>query len=292
MRGFFLCFSIIILLLPKFLYSSIENAQEHTAQNEWISTWLPKREKIFPSLIADPWETQQFIYWMNNYKLIGKIGSQVSFYHSIKKDFSKKLQLYADLLTFNSMRYRIEDGGGFDLDTSDTKFGLQLEYKHKKFMGRLGFEHISAHLADGLLWPKVKKTKQHYSREFIQLNISYEFLYFIPYAGIHFVASQRHPKEYEGKSFFIFQWGGEAFYPLFKKTYFLKSIDLFLAADWQSKQEYGFFTNQSYIAGLRFQGNNEEPFRIGLHLYTGYDPRGEFYNSKTTYWGFGFQQAL
>lgn len=279
---------IVVGIFFLFISSSFANTQE---QEVWVREWIPKKRKIFTSLLADPWETCQTILVLNDYNLTGKIGAQVPIYGAILGKISepvKEFQMYVDLLTYNSMRYRIEELRGFDLNTSDTKFGLQLEYKRKKWGGRFGIEHISGHLADGLLWPIQKKEKQYFSREFFQFHISHDFPQFIPYAGIHYIFHQNYGHE----KFLNVQWGGEYFFPLLQKLSFFKQIDAFIAADFQSKEEFRFFINQSYIAGFRFLGESEEPFRFGFHYYTGYDPRGEFFNSQTTIWGMGFQKPL
>ncbi|MBI3019539.1 MAG: DUF1207 domain-containing protein [Deltaproteobacteria bacterium] len=259
------------------------------AQGKWTSEFFPPKKVIFPGLVADPWETQASIFAINNYKQIGKIGSAIPLYRSTWTHPSQEIeivQLDFDLLSYNLMRFRKAEGGGFDLDTSDTKFGLILSYKKNQWHGRLGAEHISAHLADGQLWPMVKHAKQGYSREFLQLNISKSFAYAKPHIGIHSIFTSRHPKEYENKHFIIFQGGGDLFYPL------SKTFSLITAADWQARQEYDFFINQSYFAGIRIHGSYEEPAKFLFQYYRGYDPRGEFYDEKIHYWGIGFQYFI
>ncbi len=260
--------------------STTEN-QEDNLQ----SSFFAKKEKVFTPLVADPWETQCSIYALNNHEWLGRIGTDMPLYQT--QVWTPALfRLDLSLMTFNWIRFRKEEGGGFDLDSSDTKFGLIGNYKMENLHARLGLHHISSHLADGQLWPQQKKKKQGYSREFLQFNVSYELPYATPYLGTHYVFTQRHPKEYEGKSFLIFQWGGQVHHPLSEKT------SLFLAADWQSREEYSYFINQSYEAGIQFQGAFHDPARILWHYYTGYDPRGEYFNSKKSFWGFGIQQFL
>ncbi|MBI3016410.1 MAG: DUF1207 domain-containing protein [Deltaproteobacteria bacterium] len=265
------------------------------AQGKWAYELFPPKKVIFPPLVADPWETQTSIFFINNYRQIGKIGSSFPIYKSTRQadpsQETETLQLNIEGLSYNSMRFREETGlgnGGIDLDTSDTKFGLTLNYKKNQWHGRFGAEHISAHLADGQLWPTVRHIKRGYSREFLQLNISKSFTYVKPHIGIHSIFTSRHPKEYENKHFVVFQGGGELFYPL------SKTFSLILATDWQSRQEYDFFINQSYLAGIRIHGSYEDevPVKILFQYYQGYDPRGEFYDEKRNYWGFGLQYFI
>lgn len=271
-----------------FLFSFV--ALTTQAQEKRTHEFFPPKKVIFPGLVADPWETQASIFSINKYRFLGKIGNAIPLYRATwtppLAQEMEIVQLDLDLLSYNLMRFRKEEGGGFDLDTSDTKFGLALNHKGKSWDHRLSLEHMSAHLADGQLWPTVKRSKQGYSREFLQFNISKNFTYGKPHLGIHYIFSNRHPEKYENKQFFNLQWGGEIFYPL------SKIFSLMTAADWQAKQEYHFFISQSYFAGVRIHGSYEAPVKAAFQYYTGYDPRGEFYNVKTHYWGFGLQYFI
>ncbi len=249
-------------------------------------SFAPAKEKVFTPLSADPWETQCALFVLNHAYLLGKIGTDVPIFQTKRVSPGKPdeiLRLDVTLLTYNIMRFRREEGGGFDLDSSDTKFGLNGNYRKGNFFGRVGVGHISAHLADGQLWPTADRPKVGYSREFLQMNLSYEWTHLTPYIGTHYVFEQRHPDEYLGKDFFIFQWGGSATYPLYK------SVSLFSSADWQSREEYQFNINQSYSSGFQIQGAFHNPYRLLIQYYQGHDPRGEYYNSRTKYWGLGMQ---
>ncbi|HBQ20722.1 MAG: hypothetical protein A2Z91_06970 [Deltaproteobacteria bacterium GWA2_38_16] len=252
------------------------------AEDRWSYTFLPNKGRLFPGLVSDPWETQWALIALNRYRQHGKIGVVVPLYRA--RSDKKIVQIGVDLLSFNQTRYRIQEGGGFSLETTDTKFGIHTEYQKTPWNGRIGLEHISAHLADGLLWPTVKKTKQYYSREFIQLNISYDFLWIRPYFGFFQAFHQNYPPDEKLST--TFQVGGELFWPLSKK------ISYFIAPDWKAGTEYDFFINQSYSTGFRIQGEYPQPFRILFNFYDGYDPRGEFANSRTRFWGFGFQYFI
>ncbi|OGQ17525.1 MAG: hypothetical protein A3B70_02790 [Deltaproteobacteria bacterium RIFCSPHIGHO2_02_FULL_40_11] len=284
---------VLILTLFWILALSAGMTNSFAGEN-WTYKWLPEEKYVFPAMIADPWETQCWISFNHNYKQYGKIGTRVPLYQAkLQVDpplsrgmtASEIVQLGVDLLVFESMRYRKAEGGGFDLDTADTKFGAHLEWDlNGDWFFRFLAGHISAHLADGLL---NDKTKQSYSREYLQWAVAKKYTYFTPYFSFHNIFSQRHPKEYEGQNFFIFQWGGEAFLPLVSDK-----VSLFVAGDFQSREEYSWNVNQAYMTGFRFNGTHAEPFRLLFHYYRGFDPRGEFYNEKVEVWGFGLQRAI
>ncbi|MBI4040884.1 MAG: DUF1207 domain-containing protein [Deltaproteobacteria bacterium] len=264
--------------------------RELKASSPWAYETFPSQKFIFPGLVADPWETQCALFFMHHYKQHGKIGTRVPILQATQArvDLStpKIIQMGVDLLVFQSMRYRKMEGGGFDLDSSDTKFGLHLEYDIHPWSFRMAFQHISAHLADGQLFPIHRRDKQSFSREFLQVVTAFQFAHFIPYLGFQNIFSQRHPKIYEGQNFFILQWGGELKIPLYR------SMSFFIAADWQSKEEYEFYVNQSYFSGVSFKNKFNTEHRFSFHYFQGYDPRGEFFNENVSFWGVGLHSFI
>jgi len=127
---------VLILTLFWILALSAGMTNSFAGEN-WTYKWLPEEKYVFPAMIADPWETQCWISFNHNYKQYGKIGTRVPLYQAkLQVDpplsrgmtASEIVQLGVDLLVFESMRYRKAEGGGFDLDTADTKFGAHLEW--------------------------------------------------------------------------------------------------------------------------------------------------------------------
>jgi len=270
-------FALLILLTAGF---GIAHAAENTDETRlWKSAWLPKQNRFFPARPADPWDTHLMITMHAPRVQIGKLGTMVLVWNSVVNDTTSshpdEVQFQIDLLIYNFMRKR--EQGGFSLDTTDTKFGFHFDFLKLPWKIRAGIKHISAHLADGILSQTAidgnwHRRKRSYSREFLEVLFSYDIPGIRPYFGFHYIFPWHiRPARLEGKTIIALQAGGTVSYPISKK------VSVFASADWQARSEFHFYINQGYIFGLELYGEQQEPFRFGIHLYKGLDPRGEFF---------------
>jgi hypothetical protein len=202
---------------------------------------------------------------------------------SEKYKFKHNLQIGGDCIVFNRLFYKGDLG--WDLNSLDPIFGPYADYRLDEFSFTYRFHHISTHLSEGIFENKREKISTlRYSREHSQFLASHDFYFIRYYGGFTHVVHNSTPIELRGDFLFGLQFGLEIYLP---RIYF---IEPYFAFDFNGKSEIDFHLGKSLVFGLKFsefQSYNDSSFHILFQYYEGIDPRGNFYNKKTKFYGFG-----
>lgn len=173
----------------------------------------------------------------------------------------------------------------FPLLTEDFLIGLPLSFRYKRFSGALAYNHISAHIGDGLTEEDniglSLSDLEPYSRDFLSLYLSYEYTFDDIESRIYSHIGYAHkmvPKEL-GRSFF--GMGFEAKYSCrYLIPYYSQDVT------WNGDNDS---VDYSYQLGVYIFPNKDDIFtvRIATTGFVGYDRRGQLMNNKIKKFGFG-----
>ena len=197
--------------------------------------------------------------------------------------------------------------GAFPLLTEDFLLAVPLSFRHNKFSGVLAFNHVSAHLGDGmnvLLEDSLSDEEQReydlyddlaeeegmdlslsdpepYSRDFISLYLSYEYTFDGIESRMYFHGGYAHKMIPEKLGRLFIGTGFEAKYPC-------KYLTLYYSQDvtWNEDSDS---VDYSYQFGAYILPEKDDLFtvRVATTGFIGYDRRGQLMNNKIKKFGFG-----
>jgi hypothetical protein len=235
------------------------------------TTWLPG-QTVFPRGIADPHEPRFGLTWaLESDQLDASVGAPFPIVSFPVAGHS----FLAVVETSVFMRLG-KEGSFFPLETVDGMFGLGIETSYRSFTGRLRLLHESAHKADGdstVTYPGVT-----YSKEFWQLDLG--------------VVLDR---------LFIYSRIGSAWHAVPDDP----GLDLALGGTWRSPGKRGralvsahfeadsarsWKLTKSVIGG--WETGTQRRFLLGIRLFDGNSPPGQYWTRSESYVGIEIQFTL
>jgi hypothetical protein len=235
------------------------------------TTWLPG-QTIVPRVIADPHEPRFGLTWAPEPDQVdASLGSPVPVVSFPVAGHTVLAVLEASVF----MRLG-RDGSFFPLETVDGLFGVGIETSYRSITGRLRLLHESAHKADGdstVAYPGIT-----YSKEFWQLDLGLVLERVSVYTRI-----------------------GSAWHAVPEDP----GIDLALGGTWKSPGERGralvslhlesdsarsWKLTKSVVAG--WETGTRRRFLLGLRLFDGNSPAGQYWTRSESYVGMEIQFTL
>jgi hypothetical protein len=243
-------------------------------------------ELLFKPLTANPFEPRiGTVYEEEDDRLRLDIGASFDMVRFGTEDTLSKFKsaLGADFFTYT--RLRSEGRFKFPVETSDYFFGLnyscRFELESIALEGRARLSHISSHLVDGYSDNSVFFQEPFvYSREFLDIVLAMDYSGLRPYIGATFVFSYQ-PEDINKV---IPQIGFDWQKPISNIFDFIIGYDLKL--DGQNGVASAIHSSQ---AGVITKISNHFGIFTGIYSYHGNSMHGMFYNTKDSYFGYGFQ---
>jgi hypothetical protein len=165
------------------------------------------------------------------------------------------------------------DGSFFPLRTVDGLFGAGLETRRGRFAGRLRLMHHSAHKADGD--STVAYRDFTFSREFWELEVSLIWdrasIYFRAGSAWHSVPEDKGPAAALGGA-----WKGKG-----------ASSRPFAAVHLEADRGREWRVSKSVLIG--WEAGSRRFFRVGLKLFDGHSPRGQYWETTESHLGIDLQ---
>ena len=224
--------------------------------------------KIFPLFTADGLQhTLSLTRVTENSDWIAAIGADVPFLQVTGSDVA--VQAGIGVSTFNRL---IKTPGHVTVYTVDYKVDLPLTLRRGPLALRIGYGHISCHLADDGIEIIGRHSIQSIKDYFMAAGA-----YDVPCLGgyvygdvdyIYHIVPNR-DKHWQ------LQCGGEG-----GNLLLTRFLQLYGAIDIKVKQQVGWGTTQSYQIGARFHVGKDLPLRISYTYRSGFDERGQFYDVK------------
>ncbi|MGH9375219.1 MAG: DUF1207 domain-containing protein [Terriglobia bacterium] len=158
------------------------------------------------------------------------------------------------------------------LKSADFHAGIPISFRKGKWSARFQFYHVSSHLGGD--YQNLSGFQDfHYSREEIQGLVAYDLPHHVRIYGGPRVLVRTYPSV--GR--WTFQAGTEWFPPSLSGHYW----KLYLADDFQTRQEVKWQTNISIEPGIQWTTRKGEPItRLEAWFYSGQEPFGELYTRR------------
>jgi len=240
---------------------------------------------LFRPLIADPKQPQFFVDLLsfkssNTHYTMASVGFGETFglYRFFGSREGNGLQLSLEGALF--AQFNLESPSS-DLINADYTLGFPLTYKYDDNSVRLRIYHQSSHLGDELLLGANPPERINLSFEALELIYSREWRDFRVYGGGEYLV-HKEPNDLKPLSA---HWGVEyrGSDPLLWNGRPIVGVDM------KSLEEHAWAVDTSIKAGLEFGHPNpgQRRLRLMAEWYEGYDPHGQFYDNKVTYYGLG-----
>lgn len=245
--------------------------------------WLKFDHRPFRPIVSDLKEIKFDYVVLNEKRVNATIGGHYPIL-DLRAENDQHAQVGLFGLGFN--RLQIKDGFAFDLNSYDAVFGAYADYR----VGQLGFTfryaHTSTHLSEGYYKSNNEEISAfRYSREHLQLISDYHFkLPFIDLrllAGFTWVNASVSPVDIRDAFLIGMQAGLEFELPA------IGVFQPFFSALFYAQTENNYRVNKSLAFGVKINGDSAGSFRIIAHYFEGIDPRGNFYQKNTEFWGMG-----
>lgn len=158
------------------------------------------------------------------------------------------------------------------LKSADFHAGIPVSFRKGKWSARLQFYHVSSHLGGD--YQNISGFQDfHYSREELEGLVAYDLPHHIRVYGGPRVLVRTYPRV--GR--WTFQAGSEWFPPSLSGHIW----KLYLADDFQTREEVDWQTNVSIEPGIQWTTRAGEPVaRIEAWFYSGQEPFGELYTRR------------
>ncbi len=172
------------------------------------------------------------------------------------------------------------DAESDDLVNADYVVGFPVSYRHGQHSARLRLYHQSSHLGDEFLL-NYQPERINLSYEALELLYSYDWNAWRGYIGGEHIISIE-PASFKNNSLH----GGVEFRSGLghkRRGQWLGGIDL------KSYEEHDWHVDWSLKAGYEFNAASQaQRLRILAEAYKGFSPHGQFYNTRSDYFGIGF----
>lgn len=230
--------------------------------------WFDKRP-IHMNPLADPRSPESGMTY--NGRLQGSLGKQVPIVGSRIILTKFQWQIGVEGATWAVLGYK---NTFFPLLSQDYYMSVPLYLSLDKLTGAIKYNHISAHLGDGM----TNREPSTYSRDFLSLELAYKLQFDTFYYKFYILGAYNtriYPAQLKR---WAFSTSAEAYMIV------LNSMELFYAQDILFNEgndysgQFGIIVARTPIF---------EP-RIAFTLYSGKDPRGQFYQDHITRFGIGF----
>lgn len=254
------------------------------------TTEKPSRGKAFPSgdlfrpLLADPKQPQFFVS-LGRFETLGTqysmaeagFGETFGMYRWVsagREGDGLQLSVEASLVARFNM-----STASMNLINADYSVGIPLTYRSGNSSIRLRIYHQSSHLGDEFLQSPNPPERINLSFEALEFLYSYEWHGLRGYVGGEYLI-HKDPAELKSE---MAHWGVEyrGKNPLLWKGRLVGGVDC------KSYQQHAWAVDTSVRVGLEFGKPNpgQRRLRLMAEWYRGYDPRGQFYMNRVSYYG-------
>lgn len=239
---------------------------------------------LFRPLLADPKQPQFFAS-------LGRFESLGTQYSMAEAGFGETFGMYRWFLgrsEGDGLQLSVEASlvarfnmstASMNLINADYTVGIPLTYRSGNSSIRLRLYHQSSHLGDEFLESANPPKRMNLSFESIEVLYSYEWRGWRGYAGGEYLI-HKDPAELKPA---MAHWGIEyrGKRPLLWTGRLVGGVDL------KSYQQHEWAVDTSVKIGLEFGKPNpgQRRLRLMAEWYRGYDPRGQFYMNKVSYYG-------
>jgi len=236
--------------------------------------------ELFPSPLASPTEPASLFRFAGNGQFDFGLSQPFTVYSAEGKGTNWQIGLRPGIIT----RFQTRDTQLL-LKAADFRLGIPIAFRRGNWSARVELYHVSSHRGADFDAAN-PATRSSYSREVLQTLVAYGR----PgrwriYAGPS-VTLRTRPSALGRMSF---QAGSE----WFPKSLAFSHARLYLADDFETRQEVGWQMNYSIQPGTLFTTSKGEPIaRLAGWFYRGQAPFGQFYRQRETIGGFQFVLEL
>ena len=239
----------------------------------------PKQPQLFASMRQYDIGTTESITLETNSVTVGAVGFGDTFglYRRDGSTPGNGLQISISAGIFAQFNL---DAQSDDLVNADYVVGFPVSYRHGHHSARLRLYHQSSHLGDEFLL-NYQPERVNLSYEALELLYSYDWNAWRGYVGGEHIISIE-PASFKNNSLH----GGVEFRSGLghnRRGQWLGGIDL------KSYEEHDWHVDWSLKAGYEFNAaSRAQRLRILAEAYKGFSPHGQFYNTRSDYFGIGF----
>lgn len=250
-------FAIALLVLPSW-------AQETGKKYYSPTDTTIEKFDVFKSPIASPAEPGSLLRFAGNSWIDFGLAFPLSLYSAENQESSLEVGMRPGMLS------RLEImGNQLGLKSADFRLGFLFSYRNGNWAARTELFHVSSHRGADLV-ETTSPSPFSYSRESIQTLVAYGRAgHWRVYAGPTIV-QRTNPS--------LGRWTIQAGMEWFPASFSHARVRPYLAGDFQRRQEVDWNSSISMEPGILFSSSDGQPIaRLGLWLYRGQTPFGQFY---------------